>query len=504
MSQNMDPITEIASPGQYYAHPASYYNAMPPAAPYQQDKHAYNPYAMPQQMYHSGLQIPFYSMYPGYPSPHMGPIDMYPPRQPSSPVAYQQQLYRPLQHVRRNGRDNVRMDVNADLSNQQRTMRNKNDKPDQSKVLQPVNMNKQVAAAPKSVAAVVHSPVVQSVAKVDFPIPLAISPTTPGTAFLLDEALKNPRNTTNVYIRGLAPDITDDVLVKMTSRFGALNTAKAMMDNSTGLCKGFGFAQFETEEEAAQCICGLAQYGYQTSFAKQSFSLRLKELQDTESTNVYFSNIPRFWDKAEFKQLLDAFPVVSFKVLRDGNGNNRGVGFARFTDRSVAEDIIKTFNGQPIGEGGLPMQVRFSDTEAQKRLKQITLKKRNWRAHEYHLLAAQRALEEFSISGKNMLMYRPTEAYVQPTNAGQVTGDLGTDDISEPEARYWRELEYADLADSECANSLGKLMPKPKLKSKSKSRTRGRRICDLLLLCLHFRAVCISASYICIVMCSIC
>ncbi|KAK7206524.1 hypothetical protein BZA70DRAFT_236240, partial [Myxozyma melibiosi] len=205
----------------------------------------------------------------------------------------------------------------------------------------------------------------------------------------------NPRKTTNVYIRGLAPRTTDDILHKIVSRFGVVTTAKAMMDNLTGMCKGFGFAQFETEQQAMSCICGLAEYGYQTSFAKQSFALRLKELQDQESTNIYFSNIPRHWDKTEFKQLLESYSVVSLKVLRDGHGNNRGVGFARFARRDIAEEVIEKLHGQPIGEGGTPIQVRFSDTEAQKKLKQITVKKRNWRAQEYHLLAARYAMDEY-------------------------------------------------------------------------------------------------------------
>ncbi|KAK9449310.1 uncharacterized protein V1518DRAFT_415647 [Limtongia smithiae] len=253
----------------------------------------------------------------------------------------------------------------------------------------------------------------------DYAIPLAIAPQ-PGVAvFSLEESLKNPRNTTNVYIRGLAPLTNDHTLVTIVQRFGRLTTAKAMIDNVTGLCKGFGFAQFETEQEAAQCICGLAQYGYQTSFAKQSFALRLKELQNSESTNVYFSNIPRHWDKTEFKQILEEYSVVSLKVLRDGNGNNRGVGFARFATRQVAEEIVNKFHGLPIGENGTPIQVRFSDTEAQKRLKQITVKKRNWRAHEYQVLAAQRALEEY-ISMPRALMYKQAPLPYAPAPYGVV------------------------------------------------------------------------------------
>ncbi|KAK9324844.1 hypothetical protein V1517DRAFT_316481 [Lipomyces orientalis] len=458
-------MPDITSPPQYYAPPASYYptvqQGIHTATSYAAsltpgDKHnAYNAqtaYAISQTpmsapIYPTGIHMPMYSMYPGYSSPHIQPMDLYTARQPQapltgsghSPVAYpsssQQSLgplYRSFGGIPKVGRYDRRTSndkVGTNTSNRYGTSsghytNTRNNRPNEkvvdansgrgsALVLQPVNPNKAQVPADTSTksslpACSPTSNVMESIvhsAVVDFPIPMAIAPPAGVTAFSLEESLKNPRKTTNVYIRGLAPDITDDILITIVSRFGSLTTAKAMMDSSTGMCKGFGFAQFETEREAIQCICGLSQYGYQTSFAKQSFALRLKELQDAQSTNVYFSNIPRFWDKAEFKQLLEGFPVVSIKVLRDGHGNNRGVGFARFVERNVAEDIISKFNGQPIGEGGMPIQVRFSDTEAQKRLKQVTLKKRSWRAHEYHLLAAQRALEDYSMP--KPLMYKP-------------------------------------------------------------------------------------------------
>ncbi|KAK9455463.1 hypothetical protein V1511DRAFT_521223 [Dipodascopsis uninucleata] len=443
---------EMASPPQFYAHPAAYFpSSMPqsmyPGAPYggqvpSGDKH--NAYTgqgtypitqtpMSATLYPTGIHMPMYSMYPGYSSPHMATIDMYSARQqqtqivgPHPPaIAYASPIQQNSTPIYRNfsSQKNNRIDRRLSLENKNqnfsgRSVNNSLQKNNENKnidhgnsrnnttALQTVNSNKlnlstitpsdtSTSKSQPTENANIQSPTVSVYS--DFPIPIAISPHPNAMTFSLEESLKNPRNTTNVYIRGLAPNTTDEVLVKIVSRFGNLTTAKAMMDSSTGMCKGFGFAQFATEEEAVQCICGLAQYGYQTSFAKQSFALRLKELQDIASTNVYFSNIPRTWDKTEFKQLLESYSVVSLKVLRDPNGNNRGVGFARFTDRNVAEEIISKFNGQPIGESGTPIQVRFSDTEAQKKLKQITVKKRNWRAHEYHVLAAQRAMEEFSI-----------------------------------------------------------------------------------------------------------
>ncbi len=55
----------------------------------------------------------------------------------------------------------------------------------------------------------------------------------------LQECFDNPSGTTNVYIRGLHPDTTDDMLRAYSSRFGRVHNSKSMIDNQTGACKGF-------------------------------------------------------------------------------------------------------------------------------------------------------------------------------------------------------------------------------------------------------------------------
>lgn len=60
---------------------------------------------------------------------------------------------------------------------------------------------------------------------------------------------------------------------------------------------------YETEEQAKLAMSELNQLNYQVSFAKESFSTRLKNLQDNVSTNIYMSNLP-----------LDMNEEVGFKI----------------------------------------------------------------------------------------------------------------------------------------------------------------------------------------------
>jgi hypothetical protein len=65
-------------------------------------------------------------------------------------------------------------------------------------------------------------------------IPAPSSPLKP-----LDRALENQRGETNVYIRGLLPETTDEILEIWGSRFGDIKSSKSIIDLNTGLCKGY-------------------------------------------------------------------------------------------------------------------------------------------------------------------------------------------------------------------------------------------------------------------------
>lgn len=64
-------------------------------------------------------------------------------------------------------------------------------------------------------------------------IPAPSSPLKP-----LDRALENQRGETNVYIRGLLPETTDEMLEAWGARFGDIKSSKSIIDHITGQCKG--------------------------------------------------------------------------------------------------------------------------------------------------------------------------------------------------------------------------------------------------------------------------
>ncbi|EPY51641.1 meiotic RNA-binding protein 1 [Schizosaccharomyces cryophilus OY26] len=216
----------------------------------------------------------------------------------------------------------------------------------------------------------------------------AIPPAIPSMFPISQEEKKteNPGKTKNVYIRGLPPTTTDESLLLYCNRFGKVVSSKAIIDVNNNLCKGFGFACFEELKSAVLCISAMTLCGYQCSFAKESFSARLQNLQDKDSTNLYISNLPLHWNEDDISNLFKPHRIVSNRVLRDSKNQSRGVGFARMQDRFVAEEIIDSFNDYCIDPTLPPLQIRFADSAEQKKFKGQTQKRRMWRAREYNVL----------------------------------------------------------------------------------------------------------------------
>ncbi|CAO3590828.1 unnamed protein product [Absidia cylindrospora] len=184
----------------------------------------------------------------------------------------------------------------------------------------------------------------------------------------------------NMYVRGLASSMTDETFLELCATYGSIISTKAILDQKSGECKGYGFAMYENEEDCLKAIDMLNTNGLQASLAKigqESFSSRLRNLQDETSTNIYISNLPLDMTEQKLQELFLPCHTVSSRILRDPqSGLSRGVGFARLTDRYSAATIIDKYNGKSIAGSSAALQLRFADSPAQKKLKHQTARKR--------------------------------------------------------------------------------------------------------------------------------
>ncbi|CAO2597328.1 RNA-binding motif, single-stranded-interacting protein 1, partial [Lemmus lemmus] len=170
---------------------------------------------------------------------------------------------------------------------------------------------------------------------------------------------------TNLYIRGLPPNTTDQDLVKLCQPYGKIVSTKAILDKTTNKCKGYGFVDFDSPAAAQKAVSALKASGVQAQMAKQ---------QEQDPTNLYISNLPLSMDEQELENMLKPFgQVISTRVLRDSSGTSRGVGFARMESTEKCEAVIGHFNGKfiktPPGVSAPtePLLCKFADGGQKKR-----------------------------------------------------------------------------------------------------------------------------------------
>jgi len=61
----------------------------------------------------------------------------------------------------------------------------------------------------------------------------------------------------NLYVSNLDFSIQDDTLKKMFATYGAVTSAKVILDRETGRSRGFGFVEMPDKNEAVKAISGL-------------------------------------------------------------------------------------------------------------------------------------------------------------------------------------------------------------------------------------------------------
>ncbi|CAJ2508649.1 Uu.00g136750.m01.CDS01 [Anthostomella pinea] len=201
----------------------------------------------------------------------------------------------------------------------------------------------------------------------------------------LDQRLVNhiPGNR-NLYFCGPYPIPDDKFFLKYAPRFGNVETSKAIIDTATGDC-------------------------YKFDFARESFNSRLKAEGNDYSTNLYISNLPKSLIEAELGAVFLGYTILSSKILCDSIGNSRCVGFARFESRELCNEIIERFNGVKLGCEGLPMQIRYADTQAQKELKCATSGCRQFKTKGYKVRAYGTPRVGLSPTIYNQPRFRPDQ-----------------------------------------------------------------------------------------------
>ncbi|GBG91851.1 hypothetical protein CBR_g53742 [Chara braunii] len=174
---------------------------------------------------------------------------------------------------------------------------------------------------------------------------------------------------TNVYIKNIDSDVTEDMLRQRFEEFGKITNLVIMRDENDKP-KGFGFVNFEKPECAKAAVdkmngtvigtkaiyCGRAQKkAERDAFLKQKFEeRRLERIQKYQGVNLYIKNLEDSIDDERLRMEFGTYgTITSARVMRDEKGISKGFGFVCFTapeeaTKAVTEANGRMLNGKPI------------------------------------------------------------------------------------------------------------------------------------------------------------
>uniref|UniRef100_A0A0N5BAM2 RNA-binding protein n=1 Tax=Strongyloides papillosus TaxID=174720 RepID=A0A0N5BAM2_STREA len=164
---------------------------------------------------------------------------------------------------------------------------------------------------------------------------------------------------TNLYIRNLTQETTDESLKELCKKFGEIVSTKAIMDKGTNTCRGFGFVEFNNVEDAQKAMNGLSEQGLLVSRARLS---KNNSEDSADSTNLYIANLPAGYTEEMLRSLCanEGADVISTRILRDESGESRCVGFARVESKERCEQIINKYNGKILEGTKEPLLVKLA------------------------------------------------------------------------------------------------------------------------------------------------
>ncbi|KAI1292902.1 Protein alan shepard [Halotydeus destructor] len=229
-----------------------------------------------------------------------------------------------------------------------------------------------------------------------------------GPGSMLSMAPGEQLSRTNLYIRGLPQNTSDKDLLALCGSYGTIISTKAILDKNTNKCKGYGFVDFESPHAAETAVKQLQARGIQAQMAKQQ--------QEQDPTNLYIANLPPYMAEQELEQMLLPYgTVISTRILRDGNHQPRGVGFARMDSKEKCDMIIQAFNGKIIPGSKESLLVKFADGGNKKKNQYKTDGGRGgWRdnqSEQLQLHYADQSVAQNGVSGQQLMQSMAAAGY---------------------------------------------------------------------------------------------
>ncbi|KMT19622.1 hypothetical protein BVRB_1g012370 [Beta vulgaris subsp. vulgaris] len=189
---------------------------------------------------------------------------------------------------------------------------------------------------------------------------------------------------TNIYVKNLSENHTDEDLDKIFSPFGSITSAVVMKDPN-GKSKCFGFVNFESPDCAATAVeklngtihdekawyVGRAQRkSEREADLKAKFEQeRISRYEKLQAANLYLKNLDDSINEEKLKDLFSEFgAITSCKIMLNPHGISKGSGFVSFSTPEEATRALNEMNGKMIGKKPLYVAIAQRKEERKARL----------------------------------------------------------------------------------------------------------------------------------------
>jgi len=225
---------------------------------------------------------------------------------------------------------------------------------------------------------------------------------------------------TNVYVKELAPEVTDRELRDAFTKHGKITSA-VIMRKEDGTSKGFGFVNFDKHEDAVRSVaalhekpfgkeqkpiwCGRAQKkSEREAELKNKFKhIKMERIKQYSGINLYIKNLEDDIKEDQLRKEFSQFGTIrSIKIMTDEKTNSKGFGFICFDSPEEAQRAIHEMNNRPLQGTAKPLYVAFHEPKEIRRQK-----------------LAQEQLQRKQNPRANMIQaVYPPPGYSYPSNAG--------------------------------------------------------------------------------------
>lgn len=176
-----------------------------------------------------------------------------------------------------------------------------------------------------------------------------------------------------LYVGNLPPLLCFPELEDLFTPFGTIQSADLMTDPATGLSRGFGFIEMETEEAARAAMADLdgkevdgqtltvneAKPGRGTPIPARGgrrgrppagFGGPPRGPRSSSGTRLFVGNLPYSTGKADLEKVFaEVGQVASVAVVTDRfSGQSKGFAFVEMATKEDANAAIQKFNGQEV------------------------------------------------------------------------------------------------------------------------------------------------------------